>query len=248
MTVTGWHSYERRVVPHLGAPFASAVRDAVPAGLVVDLAAGTGALSGSMQARGDIRAIAVDPDPDALAVARALRPGLTLLRADALALPLRTASADAVVCQQGLQFVPDLARAAAQIARVLAAGAPLVALTWDEWGSVSVFCALAALAEVELGRTDVFRDPCALPPARLAEALRDAGLRDVEQQQLARTMPRHDDADLLAYWTQHTSTVLATPWRRADDSERRRWLRRFSTELSARDRELRVVLTVAWAS
>lgn len=247
MTVDGWRSYERRVVPHLGAPFAAAMLDAVPSGTVVDLAAGTGALSGAMRTRGDVRALAVDPDPDALAVARALRPGLTLLRADALALPLRAGSAEAVVCQQGLQFVPDLDATAAQIAGVLAPGAALVALTWDGWGTVAVFCALAALAETELGRTDVFRDPCALPPARLAEALRGAGLVDVEQQRLTRTMPRHDDADLLAYWTQHTSTVLAAPWCRAGDDARRRWLRRFAAELTARDRAMCAVLTVARA-
>jgi SAM-dependent methyltransferase len=241
----GWYSYERRVVPHLGAPFTAAMLDAVPAGLVVDLAAGTGALAGTMRARGDVRVLAVDPDPDALAVARELRPGLTVLRADALALPLRDGCADAVTCQQGLQFVPDLDRTAAQLARVLAPGGVLVALTWDEWGSVAVFGALAALAEAELGRTDVFRDPCALPPARLAAALRGAGLRDVEQQQLTRTMPCHDDADLLAYWTQHTSTVLATPWQHAGDDERQRWRRRFGAELSARDRVMRAVLTVA---
>ncbi len=245
MTTEGWHSYERRVVPHLGTPFTTAMLDAVPAGLVVDLAAGTGALSGAMRARGDVHVLAVDPDADALAVARELRPGLTALRADALALPLRDGCADAVTCQQGLQFLPDLDRAVAQLARVLAPGGVLVALTWDEWGSVAVFEALAALAAAEFGRTDVFRDPCALPPARLAATLRAAGLRDVEQQQLTRTMPCRDDADLLAYWTQHTATVLAPAWQRAGDGERRRWLRRFGTELSARDRMMRAVLTVA---
>lgn len=219
--------------------------DTLPAGLVVDLAAGTGALSGAAQARGGIRAITVDPDPEALAVARSLRPGLTLLRADALALPLRAGCADAVACQQGLQFVPDLDGAAAQLARALAPAGILVALTWDELSSVSVFCALAALAETELGRTDVFRDPCALPPARLATALRGAGLLDVQQRQLTRTMPRQDDADLLAHWTQHTPTVLAPPWQRAGADERDRWVRRFSEELSARDRVLHAVLTVA---
>jgi SAM-dependent methyltransferase len=247
VTTEGWHSYEHRVVPHLGAPFTAAMLDAVPAGLVADLAAGTGALSGAMRARGDIRVLAVDPDADALAVARELRPGLTALRADALALPLRGGCAYAVTCQQGLQFVPDLDRAAAEVARVLAPGGVLVALTWDEWGSVAVFGALAAIAEAELGRTDVFRDPCALPPARLAAALRDAGLRDIEQEQLSRTMPCRDDADLLAHWTQHTATVLAPPWQRAGDGERHRWLRRFGAELSARDRMMQAVLTVARA-
>lgn len=247
MTVDGWRCYERLVVPHLGAPFAAAMLDVTPPGTVVDLAAGTGALSGAMRARGDVFAVAVDPDADALTVARALRPCLTMLRADAVALPLAAGRAGAVACQQGLQFVPDLDRAAAQIERVLAPGGVLVALTWDEWATVSVFCALAALAEDVLGRTDVFRDPCALPPARLAGALRGAGLLDVEQHRLTRTMPRHDDAELLAYWTQHTPTVLAPPWQQADDGERHRWRHRFSTELAARDRELCAVLTVARA-
>lgn len=237
-----WRSYEERIVPHLGAPFVPELRAAVPAGLVVDVATGTGALAAAL-AGPDRRVVGVDVEPGALAVARALRPWLPLLRGDAMALPLRYGRADAVTCQQGLQFLPDLDAALREAARVLVAGGALVALTWAEWGSVAVFSALAALAEAETGRTDVFRDPHALAPSRIAAGLRRAGFVDVTQRELIATMPQRDDADLLAHWTWHAPTVFTEPWHRAAAGARRDWVARFSTGLG--DRRLRAVLSTA---
>ena len=59
-------------------------------------------------------------------VERARLPNVLLVRGDALALPIRTASLVRINCSGGLHQLPDLARALAEIARVSAPGARVV--------------------------------------------------------------------------------------------------------------------------
>jgi len=105
----------------------------IPAGgVALDVGCGPGSVTAAL-------ARAVGPDGLALGVdisesmlARAVRaesgPQVGFLRADAQRLPLREATADAVVCISVLQLVPDPAAALAEMARVLRPGGRLAAM------------------------------------------------------------------------------------------------------------------------
>ncbi|MFP5019423.1 class I SAM-dependent methyltransferase [Pseudonocardia phyllosphaerae] len=95
---------------------------------VLDLGAGTGKLTASLVARG-LDVVAVEPDPDMLAVLRERIPGADARQAPAEAIPLADASVDAVVVGQALHWF-DLDRATPEIARVLRPGGVLACL-WN---------------------------------------------------------------------------------------------------------------------
>jgi SAM-dependent methyltransferase len=93
---------------------------------LVDLAAGAGHAS-ILTAPGGTRVTAVDLAPDMLTEygRRAAAAGftdVTLLHASAEALPIDTASADAVVCRLGMHHVQDLNQCLAEVGRILKAG------------------------------------------------------------------------------------------------------------------------------
>jgi ubiquinone/menaquinone biosynthesis C-methylase UbiE len=92
-------------------------------GRTLDLGCGTGRTLPLLPA--GVRAIALDPSPDALARARGRAPGVPMLIASAEALPFRDGVFDTVL--SGLVFcsVPDPARGLAEVRRVLRAGGEL---------------------------------------------------------------------------------------------------------------------------
>jgi SAM-dependent methyltransferase len=95
---------------------------------VLDLAAGTGKLTGTLVAIGaDVTA--VEPDPAMLAELRRLLPAVRSLPGRAEAIPLPDASVDAVVVGQALHWF-DMAVAGPEIFRVLAPGGVLAGL-WN---------------------------------------------------------------------------------------------------------------------
>jgi demethylmenaquinone methyltransferase/2-methoxy-6-polyprenyl-1,4-benzoquinol methylase len=89
-----------------------------PGDVVVDVACGTGDLAALAAARG-ARVIGVDFAVGMLAVARARRVSAALVRADAAALPLGDAVADAVTCGFALRNFVAIAPVLAEMARVL---------------------------------------------------------------------------------------------------------------------------------
>ena len=128
---TGAESYEAVLVPALLGPWAEELVDA--AGVrwghrVVDVGTGTGAVARAAARRtGDPGEVTgFDVNPHMLAVARRVSAGTVpdirydIAAADAL--PLHDGTADVVLCQQVLQFVPDPAAALAELHRVCAQG------------------------------------------------------------------------------------------------------------------------------
>ena len=104
------------------APPAAAVSWLLPgrAGVVVDLAAGTGLLSRALAQRAD-RVIAVEPDRRMAAVLRARSPMVTMLNGRGEAIELPDASADGLFISSAWHWL-DPERALAEIARVLRDG------------------------------------------------------------------------------------------------------------------------------
>lgn len=98
---------------------------------ILDLCAGTGDLALAAMAEGKGRAwIAADFCPQMLAGARGKRGAerLVLAAADAMALPLRPLSVDAVIVGFGVRNFADVRRGVTEIARVLRPGGQLLVL------------------------------------------------------------------------------------------------------------------------
>jgi SAM-dependent methyltransferase len=108
---------------------------AAPAGgRWLDVGCGTGALSTAVLAAAEpARVVGVDPSVGFLSTAagRIDDPRVAFVAGDARALPVRAGDFDAVVSALSLNFVPDPARAAAEVARAVRPGGIAAAYVWD---------------------------------------------------------------------------------------------------------------------
>jgi demethylmenaquinone methyltransferase/2-methoxy-6-polyprenyl-1,4-benzoquinol methylase len=95
-----------------------------PGDLVLDLAAGTGASSASLQASG-ATVVACDFSEGMLGVGRRRHPDVPFVAGDALRLPFRDATFGAVTISFGLRNFTDVDAALAELARVTAPGGRL---------------------------------------------------------------------------------------------------------------------------
>lgn len=124
---TGPENYERHFVPTIGAPLAADLIEVAslrPGERVLDVACGTGVVTRLAARRvGSDGAVAgLDINPGMLAVARAATPtgvNIDWYEAGVEAMPLPDDGFDVVLCQMGLQFVPDKLQALQEIRRVL---------------------------------------------------------------------------------------------------------------------------------
>lgn len=127
-------NYEHFFVPAIGAPLATdlishaALR---PGERVLDVACGTGIVArlASEQVGATGTVAGLDVNPGMLAVARsATPPGMPIEwhEASAEAMPLPEASFDVVLCQMGLQFMPDKQAALREMRRVVVRGGRLI--------------------------------------------------------------------------------------------------------------------------
>jgi ubiquinone/menaquinone biosynthesis C-methylase UbiE len=127
-------AYERVMVPAIFGPWAKDLLDTValaPGMQVLDVACGTGIVArlAAPLVGPTGRVVGLDSNEAMLAMARA-QPVLTGARlewrqGDATKLPFSDAEFDAVLCQQGLQYVPDRPAALREMKRVLASGGQL---------------------------------------------------------------------------------------------------------------------------
>ena len=124
-------TYEHYFVPAMFLPWATILlrHAALQAGeRVLDVACGTGivARQAAPLVGADGQVAALDMNPAMLAVARALPApsGATInwREGNAMALPFQDGAFDVVLCQHGLQFIPDRARAVREMRRVMAPG------------------------------------------------------------------------------------------------------------------------------
>jgi len=126
------------MVPMLFEPYAQDIaRRLAPRTLanVLEVAAGTGVVTRALASTlpQHVAIVATDlnqPMLDHAATLGTARP-VEWRQADAMALPFDDESFDAVVCQFGVMFLPDKAKAFAEMRRVLRRGGILVFNTWD---------------------------------------------------------------------------------------------------------------------
>ena len=135
--MSGWQlvdnsaqAYERYLVPPIMAPFADDLVEGIAPGTrVLDVACGTGIVARRAAARG-ASVVGADLNEQMLGVARSLEGAVEWIAADAADLPLADGSCDVVLCQQGMQFMPDPAAALTEMRRVLAPGGRLTVSVW----------------------------------------------------------------------------------------------------------------------
>ncbi|WP_412537764.1 methyltransferase domain-containing protein [Longispora sp. K20-0274] len=209
----------REFVPWLG----------VPAGRRwLDVGCGTGALTGAvLTAAQPVLVVGVDPSAGFLATARArmragswsgaepapdARPGshtgaplgpptdVLFCAADARALPLPPARFEASVSGLALNFVPDPARAVAELARVATPGGVVAAYVWDYAGGMELirhFWDAAASLDPAAAALDEARRFPLCRPEPLAALWAGAGLTDVTVEPIDVTT---DFATFEDYW------------------------------------------------
>jgi SAM-dependent methyltransferase len=130
--------YEEFLVPLIFEPYAVDIAARVALrrpGRVLEVAAGTGVVTRQLARTlpGDISIVATDLNQPMLDHAASVGTSRAVewRQADAMALPFSDATFDVVVCQFGVMFFPDKARAFAEARRVLRAGGAFLFNAWD---------------------------------------------------------------------------------------------------------------------
>ena len=176
-----------------------------PGQRVLDVGCGPGALTAELVARlGAESVAAVDPSESFVEAARARRPGVDVRRASAEELPFADDEFDAALAQLVVHFMADPVGGLREMARVSRPGGVVAACVWDFAGARGPVT-LMWTAATELDPTA--EDESQLAGAhrgQLAELLAEAGLRDVNDAELA---VRLDDLSFDEWWAPFTSGV-----------------------------------------
>lgn len=209
-------NYERYFVPAIGAPVANdliKIAALRPGERVLDVACGTGVVARlASQPVGAAGIVAgLDINPGMLAVARSTTPpGMAIdwHEGSAAAMPLPDASFDAVLCQMGLQFVPDKQAALSEMRRVLAPGGRLILSVPGPTPQLFVIMGEAIARHIGAEAAGFVYQVFSLhDPAELQHLITDAGFRDVSVQ--AGTKLLHLPAPEEFLWQYVHSTPLA---------------------------------------
>lgn len=180
--------YDNRLVPALFAQYAPRMIEAadIDAGHdVLDVACGTGILTRGIAAvtGADSPPAGVDISPGMLAVAGERDAGVDWRHGDALKLPFADAGFDRVVCQFGLMFFADPAKALREMLRVLKPGGRLAVAVWNSISQAPASAEMVAILERMAGSraADALRIPYCLGDTADLEGLANAaGIRDFE--------------------------------------------------------------------
>lgn len=188
---TAAEAYERLIVPSLNARLAEEmVKLAAPrtGERVLDVACGTGIVTRLTAPRiapkGCVAGL--DLDPAMIAVARAVvgsPKGLNIewYCASAQEMPLESATFDAALCLQGIQYFPDCTAGLSEIRRVMKPGGRLVAIVWSSLEDCKGQHALAsALKRRNIDAASILKAYSLGDPGRIRELASAAGFRDVE--------------------------------------------------------------------
>lgn len=221
--------YAQVLVPaYLGPAAEAVVERAAPTDgeTVLDVGCGTGAAAAAARARlsAEGRVVALDVNRYMLDVARELLPAaagaaaVDVREGDARQLPLRDHGVDVVVCANTLQFVPERARACAQMVRVLRPGGRAAVGTWASIEENPYFDALAHGIDRVMGAQVAthLTSACTLGTSpELWGALRAGGFDDIAVETVVLDVSL---GDLTTFVPRHlASTPMAAAFRGAGD-------------------------------
>ena len=220
---TAAENYQRFFVPSIGRPLAEdfiEVARLKPGERVLDVACGTGVVTRLAAERvGAVGSVAgLDVNPGMLAVARSVTPSNISIDwhgASVESMPLRDEAFDVVLCQMGLQFVPNKLAALREMRRVLnARGRVCVTLPGPKPAIFGVMTdALAShLSPQAASFVDLVFSMHEV--GELAELMRSAGFREVDVQAKPKNLRLPAPRDFL--WQYIHSTPLAETVAKAD--------------------------------
>lgn len=219
-------NYERFFVPAIGAPLAkklvhlAALR---PGERVLDVACGTGVVArlAAEQVGSGGRVAAVDVNPGMLAVARTVQPDLSIEwhEASAEAMPLPDEAFDVVLCQMGLQFVPDKPAALREMRRVAATGGRVFLNMPGPAGPIFAILSKALERHVGPEAAGFVQQVFSLhETTEIEQLMRGAGFRDVQVEASTATMKLPAPKEFL--WQYVGSTPLAGAVGKTDEAAR----------------------------
>lgn len=220
-------NYERYFVPVIGAPLANELVQAAalrPGERVLDVACGTGVVARlAAQSVGDAGSVAgLDNNPGMLAVARSTTPDDVAIdwhEASAEEMPIEDASVDAVLCQMGLQFVPDKHAALSEMRRVLAPGSRLILNVPGPTPPPFVILGEALAHHIGPQAAGFVNQVFSLhDTAELQQLIEGAGFREVSVRADTRTLRLPPPEEFL--WQYIHSTPLASAVAQVDDERR----------------------------
>ncbi len=197
-------------------PFIAALLEKLepaPGSSLLDVACGTGFLArAAARVVGQSGRVAgVDVNPGMLEIAAERSPSAAPViewhEASAQAMPFEDGSWDAVVSQQGIQFVPDLAAATAEMARVTRPGGTVAVTAWGELRRSPYFDAqLSAVGDI-LGDEAIegFRGAFDLSGEQIRAAFEAAGLTNVTVELL------EPEVSLPTIFTYAPAQIASTP-------------------------------------
>jgi ubiquinone/menaquinone biosynthesis C-methylase UbiE len=153
----------------------------------LEVGCGTGALSAAIVARCDPKSlIAIDPSQDFIATAQAsvADPRARFQTGDAQALAFASASRDLIVSLLVLNFVPDRAKALAEMQRVTRPGGTIALCVWDYAGGgvefMHAFWVAAAALDPAAGDLTEDKRFAFCTSEGLTDMARNAGLEHIE--------------------------------------------------------------------
>lgn len=220
-------NYQRYFVPSIGAPIAADLirtADLKPGERVLDVACGTGVVTRLAAERVGSGGMVtgLDVNPGMLAVARSKTPSELAIgwhEASAESMPFEDNAFDVVLCQMGLQFVPDKQTALREMHRVLVPGGrafvslpgprpPLFAAMADVLGR-HLGPQAAGFVNVVFSMHD---------PDEVAELIGSAGFNQVDVQRTTKTLELPPPADF--FWQYIHSTPIAEAAAQAGEEKR----------------------------
>lgn len=218
-------NYERFFVPAIGKPLANdLIRFAAlrPGERVLDVACGTGIVARlAAQQVGPGGAVAgVDIHPGMLATAQASAPANLSIewhQSSAEAMPLPDSALDVVLCQLGLQFMPDKLAALKEMRRVLAPGGRLFLNMPGPTPKFFAAMAEAMKRHINLQAAGFIHQVFALHDlTEIRQLLSEAGFHDITLQVNDKTLNLPPSKDFL--WQYIHSTPLAGMVAQVDDA------------------------------
>lgn len=220
-------NYQRYFVPSIGGPVGDdliGVAALQPGQRVLDVACGTGVVTrlAAQRLGGSGTVAGLDVNPGMLAVARAATPRdipIDWYEASAESIPLPDSTFDVVLCQMGLQFIPNKPAALREMRRVLAPGGrafvtvpgpkpPMFAIMTDALAR-HLSPKAASFADLVFSMHDV---------EELTELMRTAGFRDVHVQAKPKKLRVPAPAEFL--WQYIYSTPMAEAAAQAGEAKR----------------------------
>jgi ubiquinone/menaquinone biosynthesis C-methylase UbiE len=224
---TAAERYERYFVPSIGGPLAADLVEAAalrPGERVLDVACGTGIVTrlAAQRVASAGTVAGLDVTAGMLDVARSIAPpagtSIRWYEASAEAMPLPDESYDVVLCQLGLQFIPDKPAALREMRRVLVPnGRLLVSVP----GPTPFFDVLeeGIANHVGTAAAEFVRLVFSLhEPSALERLLRGAGFRDVAVQPVTKTLRLPPPRDFL--WQYIDVTPIADAVAQLDEGRR----------------------------